>query len=179
MCYTLDKEMADIELEFRDQRDFQSKYRSVIEYFDCVKIALTATPAIHTTQIFGQPVFTYSYREAVVDGYLVDHDVPHNITTELSDNGIKYEKGDSVAVYDPVTHEITNIDQLEDELDFDVDDFNRSVISENFNKTVLEEICRDIDPTDEMAGKTLIYAVNDNHADMIAVSYTHLRAHET
>ena len=38
--YTLDKLMAEEELAFRDQRDFQSKYRSVIEYFDCVKIAL-------------------------------------------------------------------------------------------------------------------------------------------
>lgn len=165
--YTLDKLMAEEELAFRDQRDFQSKYRSVIEYFDCVKIALTATPAIHTTQIFGQPVYTYSYREAVIDGYLVDHDVPHNIKTQLSQQGIKYHKGDSAAVYDPVTGLITNIDNLEDELNFDIDDFNRQVISESFNQAVLEEICQDIDPTDEGAGKTLIYAVNDHHADMI------------
>lgn len=165
--YTLDKLMAEEELAFRDQRDFQSKYRSVIEYFDCVKIALTATPAIHTTQIFGQPIYTYSYREAVIDGYLVDHDVPHNIKTQLSQQGIKYHKGDSAAVYDPVTGLITNIDNLEDELNFDIDDFNRQVISESFNRAVLEEICQDIDPTDEGAGKTLIYAVSDHHADMI------------
>lgn len=54
--YLLDKEMGDTELLYRDQRDYQSKYRSVIEYFDAVKIALTATPALQTTEIFGQPV---------------------------------------------------------------------------------------------------------------------------
>ena len=53
--YLLDKEMGDTELLYRDQRDYQSKYRSVIEYFDAVKIALTATPALQTTEIFGQP----------------------------------------------------------------------------------------------------------------------------
>lgn len=68
---------------YRDQRDYQSKYRSVIEYFDAVKIALTATPALQTTEIFGQPVFKYTYREAVIEGYLVDHDAPHDLHTRL------------------------------------------------------------------------------------------------
>ena len=40
--------------------DFLSKYRRVLDHFDAVKIALTATPALHTTEIFGAPVFTYS-----------------------------------------------------------------------------------------------------------------------
>ena len=75
--YILDRELADDEIFFRDQSDYQSKYRAVIEYFDAVKIALTATPALHTTEIFGKPVFKYTYREAVLDGYLVDHDPPH------------------------------------------------------------------------------------------------------
>lgn len=60
--YLLDKEMSDEEVLYRDQLDFQSKYRSVIEYFDAVKIALTATPALQTTEIFGRPVFQYTYR---------------------------------------------------------------------------------------------------------------------
>lgn len=55
--YILDKEMSDDEALYRDQRDYQSKYRSVIEYFHAVKVALTATPALQTTEIFGQPVF--------------------------------------------------------------------------------------------------------------------------
>lgn len=166
--YILDREMGEDEALYRDQLDYQSKYRCVVEYFDAVKIALTATPALQTTEIFGQPVFKYTYREAVIEGYLVDHDAPHELTTELSKNGIHYNKGDTVVRYDPVTGEVTNSELLEDELDFDVDAFNRQVITEPFNRTVLTEIARDIDPeSPDVQGKTLIYAVNDDHADLI------------
>ncbi|WP_077852848.1 type I restriction-modification system endonuclease [Clostridium felsineum] len=163
--YILDKEMGEDELIYRNQDDYVSKYRTVIDYFDAVKIALTATPALHTTEIFGKPVFNYSYREAVIDGYLVDHDVPHDIGTKLSTEGIHYDKGETVAIYDPITGEITNSDEIEDELNFEIESFNRRVITESFNRTVLEEIARDINP--EGDGKTLIYAVDDSHADLI------------
>lgn len=163
--YILDKEMDEDEILYRNQDDYVSKYRTVIEYFDAVKIALTATPALHTSQIFGKPVFNYSYREAVIEGFLVDHDAPHTIVTKLSKEGIVYEKGETVAIYDPLTGEVINSDELEDELKFDVDKFNRQVITESFNHTVLAEIANELDPEGE--GKTLIYAVDDSHADMI------------
>lgn len=166
--YILDKEMADTEILYRDQREYQSKYRSVIEYFDAVKIALTATPALQTTEIFGQPVFQYTYREAVIEGYLVDHDAPHHLETKLSKEGIHYKSGDIVTLYDSVTGEITNSELLNDELDFEIEQFNRKIIVEDFNRKVLKEISRDIDPENpEEQGKTLIYAVDDQHADMV------------
>lgn len=165
--YLLDKEMGEDELLYRDQLDYQSKYRMVIEYFDAVKIALTATPALHTTQIFGKPVFKYTYREAVIEGYLVDYDAPHKIKTQFNTEGIKYKKGETLALYDLVTHEITNSEVLQDEMNFDVEKFNKQIITPSFNRTVLEEIARDIDPEDVMQGKTLIYAVDDEHADLI------------
>lgn len=166
--YLLDREMGDTELLYRDQRDYQSKYRSVIEYFDAVKIALTATPALQTTEIFGQPVFKYTYREAVIEGHLVDHDAPHNLHTKLRVEGIHYKPGDTVTIYDPVTGEITNSELLNDELNFDVEQFNKKVITRPFNEAVLAEIAQDIDPENvEEQGKTLIYAVDDQHADMI------------
>lgn len=163
--YILDREMSDEELLYRDQDDYVSKYRTVIEYFDAFKVALTATPALHTTDIFGKPVFNYSYREAVIDGYLVDYDAPHTIKTKLSEEGVHYKKGETLAIYNPVTGEIVNSAELEDELEFDVDKFNRDIVLPNFNKTVLSEISKDINP--EGREKTLIYAVNDDHADMI------------
>lgn len=163
--YTLDKELSDDEMLYRNQEDYISKYRTVIEYFDAVKVALTATPALHTTEIFGKPVFTYSYREAVIDGYLVDHDAPHDIHTKLRDNGIEYKKGETLAIYDPNTNEVLNSDELEDDMKFEVDKFNKDIITENFNKAVFEEIAMDFNPDGE--GKTLIYAVDDDHADLI------------
>ena len=163
--YTLDRDMSETELLYRDQLDYISKYRMVIEWFDAVKVAMTATPALHTSQIFGKPVFTYSYREAVIDGWLVDHDPPHNIMTKLRQEGIQYKRGDQIVMVDPVTGELLNGDELEDDLKFDVDEFNRKVITENFNRTVFNEICKDLNPFGD--GKTLIFAVDDQHADLI------------
>src|SRR5690606_28759100 len=91
--YTLDRELNDRELMFRDESDYISKYRRVLEHFHAVKIGLTATPALHTREIFGDPVFTYSYREAVVEGYLVDHEPPIRIVTALAEDGITFKAG--------------------------------------------------------------------------------------
>ncbi len=123
--YILDREMSDEETLYKDQDDYRSKYRSVIDYFDAIKIALTATPALQTTEIFGSPIYTYDYRTAVVDGYLVDHDAPHIIKTKLSEEGIIFKAGTVVPIYDPVTGQILNSDQLDDDLKFEVDKFNK------------------------------------------------------
>lgn len=163
--YNLDRELDDDDLDFRDQNDYVSQYKRVIEYFDAFVIGLTATPALHTTQIFGLPVFTYSYREAVIDNRLVDHEPPYLITTKLSEDGIVWKQGARPKVYDPETNSIEELAALEDELHIEVDQFNKRVITENFNRTVIKELVQHIDPEGE--GKTLIFAVRDSHADMI------------
>ena len=163
--YILDREMTDEEILYDSQDDYMSKYKQVIEYFDAVKIALTATPALHTTEIFGEPVYTYSYREAVIDGWLVDHDPPYKINTDFIENKAKCKHGDPIAVYDPNTNELLNGSVMEDELNFDVSDFNRKIILPDHTYKVLSEIAGYLNP--ESREKTLIFAVNDAHADQI------------
>ena len=163
--YILDREMTEEEILYDNQEDYMSKYKQVIEYFDAVKIALTATPALHTTQIFGEPVFTYSYREAVIDGWLVDHDPPYIINTDFIQNKAKFAKGETLAQFDPNTNELLNGAVLEDELDFDVSEFNRKIVLPDNTRKVLEEISSYLNP--ESGEKTLIFAVNDAHADTI------------
>lgn len=170
--YVLDKQMSEEELLYRNQTDYISKYRYVIDYFDAVKIGLTATPALHTTEIFGMPVFTYSYREAVNDRFLVDHDAPHNIHTKLRDEGINYKKGDEMLIYDTKTNDLASVACLEDEMHIEIDKFNKEVIAEGFNRAVLDEIIqsiveRDKNKEEHQRGKVLIFAVNDTHADLV------------
>lgn len=159
--YTLDKDLSDRELTFRDQDDYLSLYRRVLDYFDAVKIGLTATPALHTTEIFGAPVYQYSYREAVVEGFLVDHEPPITIATKLSTEGIRFKAGETVAALRPEPDFVT----MKDEVDFEVDSFNRQVVTENFNRVVCEQLAEHIDPT--LPGKTLIFCATDDHADMV------------
>ncbi len=163
--YILDREMGEGELAIRSEADYISSYRRVLDYFDAVKVALTATPAQHTVEIFGRPVYTYTYREAVIDGWLIDHDPPVRIITQLAEKGIHFDKGETVQVVQSATGGVDTA-TLPDELDFDIDGFNRLVITENFNRIVCEELAKQLDdPSDKK--KTLIYAANDNHADLV------------
>ncbi len=94
--YQLDKEMNEDDFGIRNEDDYVAQYRKVLDYFDAFKIGMTATPALHTTEIFGESVYNYSYRRAVIDGNLVDHEPPFNIKTYLNTEGITWEKGENL-----------------------------------------------------------------------------------
>ena len=162
--YLLDREMSETEQTFRSYEDYVSKYRRILDYFSAVKIGLTATPALHTSEIFGPPVYTYSYREAVIDGYLIDHDPPFKIETELSKKGIVWKKGEKVKVYKRDTSTI-DLATAPDQIKIEVDQFNRKVITKAFNKVVCKYLASELDPASSQ--KTLIFCANDAHADLV------------
>ena len=161
--YVLDREFVEDDLEYRNQEDYIGQYKKLLFYFDAWKIGLTATPALHTSQIFGEPVHAYSYREAVIDGFLKDHEPPYTIKTELNENGIHWNQGDTVSVYDPESNTIEELANIEDEIHIDVEQFNKNVLTPSFNQTVLAELVKELDPDGEE--KTLIFAARDSHAD--------------
>lgn len=162
--YLLDREMSDTELRFRGYEDYVSKYRRVLDHFDAVKIGLTATPALHTTQIFGPPVFSYSYREAVIDGFLVDYEPPIQIHTVLSGQGIQWGAGEVLKVYKTGQQRI-ELFQTPDAIKLEVDDFNRKVITRAFNEAVCSYLAQELDPAS--LRKTLVFCATDPHADMV------------
>lgn len=162
--YLLDRELSDIELTFRDESDYISKYRRVLEHFDAVKIGLTATPALHTTQIFGEPIYTYSYREAVIDGWLVDHEPPIRIVTALAEDGMVWKGGEAMEFFDPKTGQLDLV-HAPDEVRIEVEQFNRRVVTPEFNRVVCEELAKYIDPS--LPEKTLIFCATDGHADIV------------
>jgi type I restriction enzyme R subunit len=162
--YTLDQEMTDGEMAVRDQAQYLSAYRRVLDYFDAIKIGLTATPAKHTSEIFGKPIFTYSYREAVADDWLIDHEPPIRYETLLTKNGITFDKGQTVDVINVATGEIEAA-ELEDEVSFNVESFNKRVINEDFNRVICEQLAKEIDPFGDE--KTMIFCATDLHADMV------------
>lgn len=162
--YLLDKELDDNQLSFRDHTEFVSKYKAVLDYFDAFRVGLTATPAQHTSDIFGFPVFLYTYRQAVLDGFLVDYEPPFKIKTKLNTEGIKWLKGEKPKMLkDDGT--LVELAELADELKIDVDGFNKTVITTAFNATVCAELVEHLDVDSE--AKTLIFAVNNDHADIV------------
>ncbi len=162
--YTLDQDMTEGELALRDEAQYLSSYRRVLDYFDAVRIGLTATPARHTTDIFGKPIYTYSYREAVADDWLIDHEPPIRYQTLLSRHGIHFDKGEQVEAINLATGEI-EATELDDELNFELESFNRRVINEEFNRVICEQLAQELDPMGEE--KAMIFCATDAHADMV------------
>ena len=165
--YSLDREMSDGELTFRSEADYVSKYRRVLDYFDAVKVGLTATPALHTSQIFGHPVATYSYRQAVIDGRLIDHEPPICIVTALAEDGKTWKKAESVERLHTKTGIIDAV-TMPDEVKVGVDDFNTRVIASGFNDVVCTELANHLDPA--TPGKTLVFCARDDHADFVVAT---------
>jgi len=155
--------MTEGEQELRGYEDYVSTYRRVLDHFDAVKIGLTATPAAHTREIFGDPVFMYSYPEAVADGFLVDHEPPVRIVTQLSKYGIKFEKGAEIQTLRRGGD--VQLSLLPDEIEFEVSSFNRTVITDGFNRAVAGELAQHLDPTGQ--AKTIIFCVDDDHAERL------------
>ena len=164
--YNLDREMSDSELKFRSEAEYIGKYRSVLDYFDAVRIGLTATPASHTSEIFGKPVYFYGYRQAVIDGYLTDHEPPIRILTKLNQDGIHWGVGEEVTTYHTGSNQIELFD-TPDEIDIEIDGFNTQVITESFNRVVCQQLAEQIDPT--LPGKTMIFCATDAHADLVVM----------
>ncbi|KIG16335.1 Type I restriction-modification system, restriction subunit R [Enhygromyxa salina] len=160
--YNLDREMSEGELAYRSEQEYVSKYRRVLDHFDAVKIGLTATPALHTTQIFGDPVYTYSYRRAVIEGYLVDHEPPTRITTRLSQTGVSWAFGEEMQIYRTDTKAVDLI-HAPDDVQIDAAGFNKQALVPAFNRAVCRALAEQIDPS--LPGKTLIFCVKDSHAD--------------
>jgi type I restriction enzyme R subunit len=164
--YTLDQDMSEGEALVRDSKQYLSAYGRVIDYFDAFKVGLTATPAAHTTEVFGKPVYTYTYREAVADDWLIDHEPPFQYKTELNSKGIKIKPGDQIALWNTES-DCFDTTELEDELNFDVESFNRTIITPEFDAVVAKAFAQRFDPNGD--AKALVFCVNQAHAERFKV----------
>jgi len=147
-------------------------WRKTLDYFDAIKVGLTATPAPHTKAYFKDIVFSYPYERAVEQGYLVDYDAV-KIESNVRMHGVFLEEGERVEEIDPETG-TSEFDVLEDEREFDAGEIERKVTSPDSNQKIVEEIAGYAAEHEERYGrfpKTLIFAVNDlphtSHCDQL------------
>ena len=149
-----------------------SVWRDTLDWFDAIKVGLTATPAAHTMAYFENLVYRYDYERAVREGYLVDYDVVR-INSDVRMNGVFLNEGEQVDQVDPDTG-ARQLDLLEDERIFDAAQVERSITAPDSNRKILEEIKRYAEGHEAETGrfpKTLIFAANDlphvSHADQL------------
>jgi type I restriction enzyme R subunit len=149
-----------------------SKWREVLDYFDAIKIGLTATPAAHTTAYFNDIVFRYDYQRAVREGYLVDYE-PIAIKSDVKLNGIFLKENELIGIVDSERGR-EKLDKIEDERGFEATKVEREITSPDSTKKIITELSRYLFEQEKLLGhfpKTLIFAVNDvahiSHADRI------------
>ncbi len=149
-----------------------SLWRETISHFDAVKIGLTATPAPHTTALFGPPIFRYDVEQAILDGFLVDYEAIA-IKSDVRLNGAFLKEGEEVGYIDTTTGK-EHRDELEDERQFPSEEIEKSITAPQSNRRIIEEIAEYAYAHEKETGhfpKILIFAVNDiahkSHADQL------------
>lgn len=137
----------------------ESNWRRILDYFrDSVHLGLTATPLREdnrdTYDYFGNPIYTYSLKQGIEDGFLAPYLV-HRVVTEVDATGFRPERGQ----IDAKGNEIT--DGL-----YTTSDFERTLSLLPRTKAVAKHLANYMQENDRY-GKTIIFCVNQEHADQM------------
>ena len=141
----------------------ESRWRRVLEYFsDAVQIGMTATPKetkyISNLSDFGEPVYTYSLKEGIEDGFLAPFKVI-NVMTNIGE-GWRPRKG-QLDIYG---------NEIPDRI-YTNSDYDYNIIIEDRIREVAQEITRYLKSTDRMA-RTIVFCATEDAAlrmrDMLA-----------
>lgn len=138
-----------------------SNWREILEYFDsAIQLGMTATPKETKYQssinYFGEPVYTYSLKQGIEDGFLAPFRVV-NITTNIGD-----EWRPTVGQVDVYGNEI------EDRI-YNNSDYDYKIIIEDRIREVAEQITHYLKHTDRM-GKTIVFCADEDHAERMRIA---------
>ena len=164
-------------------RSIFGKYTAIFDYFDSFLVGLTATPRDEversTFELFhldGEPNFEYSMAEAVKDGYLVDYN-PISRTTKRLRNGIEYdslteeEKAQLDAAWAYEQAKALERGEVKPLTPRDIE--KKELFDYIYNKGTVDIVLQDLMKSGlkvengEKLGKTIIFAYNHDHAQMI------------
>ena len=145
----------------------ESRWRRILEYFSgATQIGMTATPKetkyISNINYFGEPVYTYSLKRGIEDGFLAPFKVI-GITTDIGD-GWRPRRGqkdvNGVEIPDRV---YTN------------SDYDYNIVIEDRIRQVASEITAYLKSTDRMQ-KTIVFCANEDHAERMRSALVNLNA---
>lgn len=133
-----------------------SSWREILEYFDgAIQLGLTATPKETKYQssisYFNEPIYTYSLKEGIEDGFLAPYKVV-NITTNISD-GWRPINGQLDIFGNPIEDRIYNNT-----------DYDYNIVIEDRIREVAHEITTYLKHTDRMS-KTIVFCADEDHAE--------------
>lgn len=144
-----------------------SNWRKILDYFSsATQIGMTATPKetkyISNIDYFGEPVYTYSLREGIEDGFLAPFKVI-NIKTDISDG------------WRPCKGQLDKFgNEIEDRI-YTNSDFDYNIILEDRMYEVAKEITEYLKSTDRMQ-KTIVFCATEDHAERMRIALNNLNA---
>lgn len=145
-----------------------SNWRKILEYFSsAAQIGMTATPKetkyISNIDYFGKPIYTYSLREGIEDGFLAPFKVI-NVRTNIGEGWRPY-KGQLDKFGQPIEDRIyTN------------SDFDYNIILEERTREVAMEITKYLKATNNRMQKTIVFCTTEEHADRMRNALAELNA---
>jgi len=144
-----------------------SNWREILEYFQSAyQLGMTATPLradnSDTYQYFGNPIYTYSLKQGIEDGFLAPYTV-HRVVTDLDATGWRPPQG----LLDRYGREIP--DQ-----EYTTEDFDRVIALRMRTEAIARHITEFLRKSDNRFAKTIIFCVDQEHAaEMLAALNRH------
>lgn len=134
-----------------------SAWRDVLDYFSsATHLGLTATPKetkdVSNITYFGDPVYTYSLKQGIEDGFLAPYKVIR-IATDVDAVGYTPEKG-----------KVDKLGQAVEQRQYNTKDFDRNLVLEKRTKLVASKVWEYLKATDTMA-KTIVFCDDQDHAE--------------
>lgn len=144
-----------------------SRWRRILEYFNsATQIGMTATPKetkyISNLNYFGEPVYTYSLKEGIKDGFLAPFKVI-NITTNIGDGWRPYKGQKDIFG-----------NEIEDRI-YNNSDYDYNIIIEDRIVQVAAEITNYLKATDRMA-KTIVFCPTEDAAERMRQALVNLNS---
>lgn len=138
-----------------------SRWRAILEYFSsATQIGMTATPketnTISNIDYFGEPIYTYSLKRGIDDGFLAPFRVV-NIKTDIGDGWRPFKGQLDIYGYDIEDRIYTN------------SDYDYSIIIQDRIDMVAEEITNYLKSTDRMS-KTIVFCATEDAAERMRVA---------
>lgn len=132
----------------------ESSWREILEYFSpAVQLGLTATPKrvdnADTYKYFGNPIYSYSLKEGIQDGFLTPFKVKRIQTTM---DEYVYTSDDEVLE-----------GEVEEGKVYTENDFNKKIVIEARERKRVQDLLADINPNE----KTIVFCANQAHAAMV------------
>ena len=144
-----------------------SNWREILEYFkDAIQLGMTATPKETRYQsnitYFGGPLYKYSLKEGIEDGFLAPYKVI-NITTNIGDE------------WRPLKGQRDIYGNLIEDRIYNNTDYDYNIILEDRIREVAHEITSYLMCTDPMA-KTIVFCADEDHAERMRIALTNENA---